>query len=44
MIWPFTLSDDALRTAESFKTDGLLDAKTALDLKLRADQLKAVKP
>ena len=44
MIWPFTLSDDTLRTAESFKTDGLIDAKTALDLKLRADQLKAVKP
>ena len=44
LIWPFTLSEDTLRTADTFNSEGLLDAKTALDLKQRADQLKAVKP
>lgn len=44
LIWPFTLSDATLRAAEEFKSLSLLDPKTALDLKQRADQLKAVKP
>ena len=44
LIWPFTLSDATLAAASEFTAQNLLDPKTALDLKQRAEQLKAINP
>ena len=44
LMWPFTLTDNTLRAAESFKAQGLLEPRLVTELKQRADQLKAIKP
>lgn len=44
LMWPLTLSDHTVRAAEEFKSQGLLDARIALELKQRVDLIKAAKP
>ena len=40
LIWPFTLSDNTMRAVDEFKSQALIDAPLALDLKQRAERMK----